>query len=128
MSISVRIRDYVEQIRPLFYQNNKLGNRNLRNILQFFFVFLEANLTSRFSNLFSFSWLHNLIYFPILRPNIQLARTSSGLFSSLPLYARRDRLPKNLNLSIPLDTHFSTYAFQIGFLQSIVYFIISRAS
>jgi hypothetical protein len=121
MSITFVTRDYLNQIRSLFYQTKELvGKNNLnagRDFLQSFLFFFEYHIPERFSSLFSLQWRKNLIHFPIIRPEVQIARTNSRIFSITPFFPR-DFVPKKLDLLRFTDTRFPTTAFHRGFFNA----------
>jgi hypothetical protein len=119
MSIIVLVRDYFDRIKPFFYNLDDSINQTvfLKDFLKSFLFFFESTITLSFSSFFSFQWLKDLVYFPILRPDIQIVRTNSRIFSITPLFSR-DLFPKDLSFLRFTRMKFPTTAFQVGFFNA----------
>jgi hypothetical protein len=120
MNITVVIRDYFSKINPFFHRLDESIDQNefLKDFLQSFLFFFETTISLRFSSFFSFQWLLDLIYFPIIRPDTQIARANSRIFSITPFFPG-DLFPKDLNFLRFTSIRFPTTAFQIGFFNAI---------
>jgi hypothetical protein len=120
MSIIFVVRDYLDQIKPLLYQIDETSTFDInlfRSFFKSFLVFIEYIIPSRVIYVFSFQWRENLIYIPILRPEVQLARSNSRVFSTIPLFPI-DSVSRGLNFSVPLNLTLEKYAFQNGLFNS----------
>ena len=100
MSLIIIIRNYFDQVIPILYETKEFFKQNYEksyiDFFRSFFILLEIKVPTRLSYFFSFKWRKDIIYFPILRPEIKIARTNSRIFSITPIYPR-DLFPKNIN-------------------------------
>jgi hypothetical protein len=124
MNFVVIVRDYFDQIRPLFYQTNEFVKQyETKAYIDFFRSFLvlfEIKIPSRIFSIITCQWRKDLIYLPILRPENQMSRANSIVFSSTPFYPS-DLFPKNLDFFVNTDiinVIVPTNAFQTGFFNS----------
>nr|BBI28656.1 hypothetical chloroplast RF1 [Dinophyceae sp. MRD-151] len=120
MSIAVIVRNYFDKINPFFHRLDESIDQNefLGDFLQSFFFFFETTVSLRLSSFFSFQWLFDVTYLPIVRPDIQITRTNSRIFSITPFFPG-DLFPKDLNFLRFTDIRFPTTAFQAGFFNSM---------
>jgi hypothetical protein len=129
MSLVVIIRNYIEYLRPLFYQTNELVKNHEAKVyidfVQSFFIFLEATIPQKLFSLVTFQWIKETIYIPILRPEIQIARSNSRIFSTIPFYSS-DLFPKNLDFVRLKNIIVPTTSFQTGFFNA--FFLASPIS
>jgi hypothetical protein len=121
MSFAVIIRDYIEYFIPLFHQTSELTKNNELNLYRDFFrsflIFLEVKIPTRFRSLITFQWVQDIVHLPILRPETQIARTNSRIFSRIP-FNSSELFPKNLNFFALTNIRVPTNSFQTGFLNS----------
>jgi hypothetical protein len=118
MSITFIIRDYLGQVRPLFYQNKELIEQTKPsswwNFFQSLILFFERSLPAIFLNIFSFRWGNEIIHLPILRPDALIARTEPRISLANPLHLE-DLFPQSLSLLVSTDTNLPKTAFLSGF-------------
>jgi hypothetical protein len=121
MSLIVIVRNYFDQIIPVFHETKEFIGQNYNpfyiDFFRSFLVLFEIRIPTRLSYFFSFEWRKDIIYFPILRPEFQIARTNSGIFSTIPRYPT-DFFPKNLNFFTSTNVILPVGVFQNGFCNS----------
>ena len=122
MSIIVIVRDYLDKVKPIFYRANELGETEnvqfWRGFVPAFVFFFETVISLVFSHFFSFQWRGGLVHVPVIRPELQIARTNSALFSTMPHFPG-DIYLKDLSFLVPTNVRFPTTSFQSGFINAI---------
>jgi hypothetical protein len=152
MSIAVVTRDYLESIRPFFYEIKEVVPSVERDtgiiwkgisisiigsswkvFLQSLLVFIEVNISSILYHIFSFQGRGDVIAFPVLIPEIQIARTNSRALLITPSFL--DNLsPRNLSFfaftsqRIPNTTFLNGFrnAFFLAFPRNLAFLVSIR--
>jgi hypothetical protein len=137
MTILNVVRDHLGQIRPLLYQFKGLDIYNnisfWCNFLRSFFSLLETRILSSLFYIFSFQWRKDFVHLLIFVPEIQVAHSNSGIFSTIPTFAS-DLFPKGINfpISIRIDSIFVSFqtglfnAFSLSLPRSLSFLVTVR--
>jgi len=109
------IRDHLSQIRPFFYQFERVDSDISLwcNFLRSFFSLFETIVFSSLFYVFSFQWRKDFVHLPTFVPELHLARSNLGIFSAIPVFAS-DLFPKSINFPIPIHIDSIVASFQTG--------------
>ncbi len=102
------IRDYIELLNNIY--DSVINDINIQTIFQGSFVFLFQSLKFIVFYFFTFQWLRDLIYLPIIIPKISISILNENFFLETPL----ENFFTFLNLP-----NYNTNKFFIGLLNSL---------
>ncbi len=111
MSLITTLKDYIELLNTT--SDSASGNLTLQAFTSETLIFVAASLKNFFLFLFSFRWLRDIAYLPVLVPQLSL----SGL---------KDILSLDETISFSTTSNFSTIKFFAGFLNSIFFVCLFR--